>query len=89
MEADCTDISMHVPSDFEFMKCFGHTFRVPECALSFQFNFDALKMLAGQGDVYIRLTKDVSKEHDHDATSAWSDDSDFETPVLAPSTYTI
>ena len=80
---------MHVPSDFEFMKCFGHTFRVPECALSFQFNFDALKMLAGQGDVYIRLTKDVSKEHDHDATSAWSDDSDFETPVLAPSTYTI
>ena len=48
----------------------------------FQFNADALKTLAGQGDVYVRLTKDVPKEvseQNHD-NSVWSDDSDFEDP---------
>lgn len=85
-EADCIDTSKYGPSDFEFVKRSRHTFRVPECAPSFRFNSDALKTLAGQGDVYVRLTKDVPKEHSHDVTSVWSDDSDFETPVLVPST---
>ena len=88
-EAECIDTSNYGPGDFEFVKRTGHTFRVPDCAPGFQFNADALKTLAGQGDVYVRLTKDVPKqmsERNHEATSGWSDDSDFETPVLPPST---
>lgn len=88
-ETECIDTSKYGPTDFEFVKRSGHTFRVPECAPGFQFNADALKTLAGQGDVYVRLTKDVPKqksECSHDASSGWSDDSDFETPMVLPPT---
>ena len=88
-EVECIDTSKYGPNDFEFVKRSGHTFRVPECAPGFQFNADALKTLAGQGDVYVRLTKDVPKqmsERNHEANSGWSDDSDFETPMPLPST---
>lgn len=60
-DVDCIDTSKYGPTDFEFLKPSGHTFRVPECAPGFQFNADALKTLAGQGDVYVRLTKDAPR----------------------------
>ena len=81
-ELECIDTSKYGSSDFEFVKRSGYMFRVSECALNFQFNANALKTLAGQGDIYVRLTKDVLKEvleQNHD-NSVWSDDSDFEDP---------
>ena len=74
------DTAMYSPNDFEFIKRSGHVFRVPNCAPGFQFNADALKTLSGQGDVYVRLTRDIPKQVSAPSSIDWSDDSDFETP---------
>ena len=72
--SDEDDFSEYGPDDFEFVKRSGHTFRVPDVAPGFRFSGGALKTVAGQGDVYVRLTKSVPTVQDQ---STWSPDSDF------------
>jgi len=43
------------PSDIEFVKCCGRTCRVPQTVPGFEWSMEAIKSLAGQGDIYIRL----------------------------------
>ena len=80
-EVESLETAEYTPSDFEFVKRSGHVFRVPDCAPGFKFNADALKTLAGQGDVYVRLTKDIPKPVPINSSADWSDDSDFESLV--------
>ena len=71
--SDQLDVSQYGPNDFEFVKRSGHSFRIPDRAPGFKFSTEALKTLVGQGDVYVRLTKEIRKSDD-----SWSDDPDFE-----------
>lgn len=46
------------PHDFQFLKRSGHVFRVPDVAPGFTYDFSALKILIGQGDLYLGLVVD-------------------------------
>ena len=54
------DLSDCEPADIEFVKCSGKVCRIPETTTSFTWNGSAIKHLCGQGDLYVRLCKDVS-----------------------------
>ena len=51
------------PSDVEFVKCTGKTCRVPQTAIDFEWSTDAVRSLAGQGDIYLRLCKDFEMKN--------------------------
>ena len=78
-DVESLDTSKCSPADFEFVKRSGHVFRVPDCAPGFQFNADTL---TGQGDLYIRLMKDVPKQASANSPVQLSDDSD---PIVTAS----
>ena len=52
------DFSLMTADDMEFVKCSGKTCRVPRTVPGFVWSPDAIKSVAGQGDIYIRLCKD-------------------------------
>ena len=54
------DFSTMKPCDIEFVKCTGKTCRVPRTVADFEWSPDAVKCLAGQGDLYVRLCRDFS-----------------------------
>ena len=66
----CPDLKQIGPNDFEFINRFGHTFHVPNVATGFKFDVDALKVLVGQGDIYIRLVKDLEPPGPSDSRTA-------------------
>ena len=54
------DLSMLTSVDIEFVKCSGKTCRVPRTVSDFEWSPEAVKSLAGQGDLYLRLCKDFA-----------------------------
>ena len=61
--ADCPDHDFTTldGSDLEFMKCSGKSCRIPQTAVEFKWNGEAVKSLCGQGDLCVRLRRDFSK----------------------------
>lgn len=51
-------------SDIEFVKCTGKVCRVPQTASGFEWSAEAVRSLAGQGDIYLRLTKSFIEDID-------------------------
>lgn len=77
------------PHDFEFVKRCSHSFRIPDVLLDFKYDIEALKTLIGQGDIYVRLTKDILIHHSDSAEegcSVQSSPSVSVTPVVSHST---
>ena len=81
----CSDLKQIGPNDFEFVKRFGHTFCVPNVATGFKFDKDALKALVGQGDIYLRLVKDVEPPGPSDSRTATPGPSVSRTATPGPS----
>ena len=61
--AECPehDFSSLTGLDLEFVKCSGKNCRIPQTAVEFEWNGEAVKSLCGQGDLCIRLRSDFSK----------------------------
>ena len=61
--ADCPDHDFTTlgGSDLEFVKCSGKSCRIPQTAVEFEWNGEAVKSLCGQGDLCVRLRRDFSK----------------------------
>lgn len=60
-------------SDFEFINMGGKQASVPQCKDGFQWNGRAVKELAGNGCVYVRLLRDIDFERDCEKSSSEED----------------
>jgi hypothetical protein len=74
------DFSDFTIDDFEFIDVCGKKASIPLLRDNQEFNGRCVKQLAGQGAIYIRLTKPFSD----DTTLIVSDDSDFEPKTKIP-----
>ena len=69
------DFSSLAASDIAFVKCTGKVCRVPQTASVFEWSPEAVRSLAGQGDIYLRLMKCFVEEidsFDEPSTSAYA-----------------
>ena len=72
MFVDGFDFSIMTADDMEFVKCSGKTCRVPRTVPGFVWSPDAIKSVAGQGDIHIRLCKDFSTKTEGKSRSSQS-----------------
>ena len=87
-EADIPGFSLIISeaTDFQFIQVSGKTASVPHVREGFTWTGDAVKSLAGQGAVYVRLTKDFSVVSVSDPGSASADDL-IEVSLVSPEYY--
>jgi hypothetical protein len=58
------DFTSLATSDIEFVKCTGKVCRVPQTASDFAWSTEAVRSLAGKGDIYLRLTRSFVEDLD-------------------------
>ena len=80
------DFATMKPCDLEFVKCTGRTCTVPRTMTGFEWSSDAVKSLAGQGDLYARLRCDFSVSEVEEGKSV---DSNSLSPVGESSTLSV
>ena len=87
-EADIPGFSLIISeaTDFQFIQVSGKTASVPNVREGFTWTGDAVKSLAGQGAVYVRLTKDFSVVSVSDPGSDSADDL-IEVSLVSPEYY--
>lgn len=87
-EADIPGFSLIISeaTDFQFIQVSGKTASVPHVREGFTWTGDAVKSLAGQGAVYVRLTKDFSVVSVSDPGSDSADDL-IEVSLVSPEYY--
>ncbi len=82
---NCSNTDYNFPTfstqDFEFVQMVGKVAQIPTTRPGFRWDGTAVKHLAGQGSVYIRLTRSLRKSRF--VVSTDSDESDFDFPDVS------
>ena len=58
------DLPKRLPQDIEFVKCIGKMCHISQTSPGFTWNGMAVKHLCGQGDLYVRLKRDITKREE-------------------------